>query len=108
MKIDNVIHQPARLRIMMILSAVDRADFKFLVSTLGVTKGNLNSHMDRLERAGFVEILKSFRGKLPYTEYRLTKNGHRALKDYWDVLDHLRNTNGAGDRRAEADEGISE
>ena len=93
--IDNVIHQPARLRIAMILSAVDRADFKFLVSTLGITKGNLNTHMDRLERAGYVEIMKSFRRKMPYTEYRLTKQGSKALKDYWDALDHLRATNGA-------------
>jgi len=79
MEIDNLIHQPARLRIVMILSALDRADFKFLVSTLGITKGNLNSHMDRLERAGYVEIRKSFKGKMPYTEYRLTKQGRQAL-----------------------------
>jgi len=96
MEIDNLIHQPARLRIVMILSALDRADFKFLVSTLGITKGNLNSHLDRLERAGYVEIRKSSKGKMPYTEYRLTKQGRQALTVYWDVMDHLRATNGTG------------
>ena len=53
MEIDKVIHEPARLRIMMILSGVDQADFNFLVSTLEMTRGNLSSHTDRLEQAGY-------------------------------------------------------
>jgi DNA-binding transcriptional ArsR family regulator len=100
MELDRVIHEPARLRIAMILSALDRADFNFLVSTLGLTKGNLNSHMDRLEQAGYVEVLKRFRGKLPYTEYRLTKSGRKALDQYWSALDQIRATNGTDDKAA--------
>jgi DNA-binding transcriptional ArsR family regulator len=96
MELDRIIHEPARLRIAMILSAVERADFNFLVSTLGLTKGNLNSHMNRLERAGYVDVFKSFRGKLPYTEYALTRSGREALDEYWSALDQVRATNGVG------------
>ena len=65
--LDRAIHEPARLRILMILSGVDLADFNFLLSTLGLSKGNLSSHVDRLESAGYVEVRKSFNGKIPHT-----------------------------------------
>jgi len=91
MDLDPVIHEPARLKILAILSGVDRADFKFFLETMGLTKGNLSCHMDRLERAGHVEVLKSFKGKFPYTEYRLTRPGRKALERYWESLDEIRN-----------------
>ena len=87
---DRIIHEPARLRIMMILSGVDEADFNFLRSTLDMTKGNLSSHMDRLEKAGYIKIIKSFNGKIPHTGYRLTKSGQTALSEYWAALDKIR------------------
>ena len=90
MDLDRTIHEPARLRILTILSGLDLADFNFLLSTLGLTKGNLASHMGRLEREGYVEILKSFRGKIPHTEYRLTRAGRKAIADYWSTLDEIR------------------
>ena len=90
MEIDKIIHEPARLRIMMILSGIDEADFNFMVSTLEMTRGNLSSHMDRLEQAGYVKILKSFNGKIPNTGYRLTKIGKRALSKYWEALEEIR------------------
>lgn len=90
MKVDKVIHEPARLRIMMILSGIDEADFNFIVATLDMTRGNLSSHMDRLEQTGYIEILKSFNGKMPHTSYRLTENGERALSNYWDSLDEIK------------------
>jgi DNA-binding transcriptional ArsR family regulator len=89
-ELDRVIHEPVRLRIMAILSGVDRADFKFMLSTLGLSKGNLASHMDRLEQAGYVEIQKSFNGKMPHTEYCLTDAGKTALAKYWAELDAIR------------------
>lgn len=89
-ELDRVIHEPVRLRIMAILSGVDRADFKFMLSTLGLSKGNLACHVDKLERAGYVEVRKSFNGKLPHTEYRLTDTGRIALADYWAALDVIR------------------
>ena len=90
MKLDRVIHEPARLRIMTILSGVDSADFNFLLSTTGLTKGNLSSHMDRLEKSEYVSVEKSFNGKIPHTDYRLTERGRSALADYWGALDAIR------------------
>lgn len=89
-ELDRVIHEPARLRIAAILSGVDRADFKFMLSTLGLSKGNLASHISKLEQAGYVEVQKSFNGKIPHTEYRLTDAGRIALAGYWAELDAIR------------------
>jgi DNA-binding MarR family transcriptional regulator len=88
--IDRVIHEPARLRIMMILSGIAEADFKFMVSATGATKGNLSSHVDRLEREGYVKVLKTFNGKIPHTRYHLTRKGKSALSRYWAALDEIR------------------
>ena len=90
MDLDRLIHEPARLRILTILSGVDAADFSFLLETLGLTKGNLSSHMDKLEKAGYVEIIKSFNGKMPHTDFRLTPEGREALATYWGLLDGIR------------------
>ena len=78
----------------MILTGVGLADFKFLVSTLGLSRGNLSSHMDKLERANYVDVRKSFNGKIPHTEYRITDGGRKSLSDYWDALDRIRITSG--------------
>jgi DNA-binding MarR family transcriptional regulator len=89
-ELDPHIHQPARLRILMLLSGVSSADFKFLLNTLGLTKGNLSSHMARLEEAGYVEVTKSFNGKIPNTSYSLTSNGRSGLEGYWRAIDQIR------------------
>jgi DNA-binding transcriptional ArsR family regulator len=88
--IDRVIHEPVRLRILSILTGVDLADFKFLLSTLGLSRGNLSSHMDKLERAGYVEVQKGYNGKIPHTDYQITNGGRKALSDYWAALDRIR------------------
>ena len=90
MDLDRIIHEPARLRILMILSGVDIADFAFFRTTLGLTKGNLSSHMDRLEKAGYIEVNKSFNGKIPHTDYCLTKTGREQLAEYWERLEDIR------------------
>lgn len=92
--IDRTIHEPARLRILTILSGVELADFNFLLSTLGLSKGNLSSHMDRLERAHYVEVCKSFNGRIPHTDYHLTPTGRKALTNYWAALDRIRTATG--------------
>ena len=89
-EIDRVIHEPSRLRIMMVLSGLEVADFKFLLATLGLTKGNLSTHMDRLEQAGYVRILKGFNGKVTWTRYQLTESGAEALSNYWKAIDKIR------------------
>ena len=91
--LDRVIHEPARLRLLTILSGVDVADFSFLLEAIGLTKGNLSSHMDRLEKAGYVEVIKSFKGKMPHTEFRLTPAGRESLAAYWAGLDAIRSLN---------------
>ncbi len=91
-EIDRVIHEPVRLRIMSILQGVDRADFKFMLSTLGLSKGNLSSHIDKLEQAKYVKVHKGFNGKMTLTEYSLTKRGRQALSEYWAALDQIRNS----------------
>ena len=88
--VDRIIHEPARLRIVTLLSGVESADFNFLLSTLGLTRGNLSSHMDRLEKAAYVEVAKQFRGKTPHTDYTLTAAGRQALEAYWDELAAIR------------------
>lgn len=88
--LNRTIHEPARLRILTILSGVDEADFNFLLNTASLTKGNLSSHMDRLEKAGYVSIKKSFKGRMPHTSFSITEEGAEALKKYWEGLDAIR------------------
>jgi len=80
--LDRLIHEPARLAIMSILFAAEEADFLFLLREAGLTKGNLSAHLTRLEEAGYVEIEKTFRGKLPQTICRLTPAGREAFEGY--------------------------
>ena len=88
--IERLIHEPARLRILSILTGLDVADFSFLQTTLGLTKGNLSSHMDKLEKANYVEVKKSFNGKMPHTEFRISEEGRAALDQYWRDLEEIR------------------
>jgi len=90
MDIDKIIHEPARLRIMMILSGVEQADFNFLLTSLNLTRGNLSRHIEKLESANYIQVKKSFKGKMPNTSYQLTKKGSKALSRYWDNIDSVR------------------
>jgi DNA-binding MarR family transcriptional regulator len=90
MELDRMIHEPVRLRIMAMLGGVDTIDFKFLVSTLGLSKGNLSSHIEKLEAAGYVQVTKGFNGKITHTSYALTAKGRKALEKHWLTLDKLR------------------
>ena len=87
---DAIVHQPTRLRIMMLLSGLQEADFNFLLTTLGLTKGNLSGQSAKLEAAGYVEIQKAFEGKIPRTTYRLTELGREKLGEYWAAMDEIR------------------
>jgi DNA-binding transcriptional ArsR family regulator len=80
--VDRVIHEPARLLIVALLSAVREADFVFLQRQTDLTKGNLSSHLTRLEQAGYLRINKGFRGKIPQTVCSLTTEGRAAFKAY--------------------------
>jgi DNA-binding MarR family transcriptional regulator len=90
MEFDKVIHEPARLRIMMILNGLEQADFNFLLTTLNLTRGNLSRHVEKLEAIGYIEVKKSFNGKIPNTSYHITQKGTKALANYWENLDAVR------------------
>jgi DNA-binding transcriptional ArsR family regulator len=81
-QLDRLIHEPARLTIMLILEGVSEADFLYLQREGGFTQGNLSGHLAKLEEAGYVEIEKKFKGKVPLTVCRLTGAGKAALSGY--------------------------
>jgi DNA-binding transcriptional ArsR family regulator len=80
--LDRLIHEPARLALTAILSVVESADFLYLQRETGLTKGNLSSHLAKLEEAGYVTIEKTYRGRIPLTLVRLTDVGAAAYKGY--------------------------
>jgi DNA-binding MarR family transcriptional regulator len=80
--IDRTVHEPARLMILAYLSAVESADFLFIANQTGLTRGNLSSHMTRLEQAGYVGIKKEFVDRIPRTLLRITRQGRAALRNY--------------------------
>jgi DNA-binding transcriptional ArsR family regulator len=80
--IDRVIHEPARLMVVSLLSAAEEADFTFLLLQTGLSKGNLSAHLTKLEEAGYTAITKEFRGKIPRTLVRLTDAGRAAFAEY--------------------------
>jgi len=81
-ELDRVIHEPARLTIIALLSSVREADFLYLLRETRLTKGNLSTHLVRLEEAGYVNIEKTFRGKIPLTLVRLSSEGKAAFQEY--------------------------
>jgi len=81
-ELDRLIHEPARLLIVTILSTVESADFLFLQRETDLTKGNLSAHLSKLENAGYVNIEKTFKGKLPLTVCKLTEAGQAAFNEY--------------------------
>lgn len=85
-EIDRLIHEPARLAIMAVLSGCESADFQFLLRMTGLNKGNLSAQAIKLSEAGYLEVEKGFRGRTPYTLYRLTELGKKALEYYQELL----------------------
>lgn len=95
--LDRVIHEPARLLIVALLAGVKEADFLWVLRESGLTKGNLSAHLSRLEQAEYVDIEKTYRGKVPLTVLRLTKKGKSAFDAYRrDMTGLLAKTNGRG------------
>ena len=81
-EIDRLVHEPARLHILTVLSLVEGADFLFLMRQTGLTKGNLSSHLSKLETARYVDIEKEFVEKIPHTVVKITARGRDALQTY--------------------------
>lgn len=80
-EVDRIIHEPARLLISTILYAVKKLEFLFLLNESGLTKGNLSSHLTKLEEAGYISIRKIFNAKKPQTLCSMTPGGAVRLKN---------------------------
>jgi DNA-binding transcriptional ArsR family regulator len=84
--LDRMVHEPARLAILAVLSGAEEADFAFLLAATGLTKGNLSRQAGKLEEAGYITIRKYYRGKIPATGYRITDAGRVALAHYAEQI----------------------
>jgi len=88
-ELDRLIHERVRLGIVSALAVNDALSFNQLKALLKTTDGNLSVHARRLEEAQYVTCAKSFEGRIPKTEYRLTALGRRALERYLDHMEAL-------------------
>lgn len=88
-EMDRLIHEPARLVIMTILSTAEQVDFLFLQRESGLTKGNLSFHLAKLEEGGYIHIEKTYRGRVPLTLIGLSEKGRQAFESYRKQLAQL-------------------
>ncbi len=94
-EIDRIIHEPARLAILTVLSACRAADFLFLQNATGLSKGNLSVQLTNLEEAGLIRIRREIVGKKTRTTASLSARGEREIAAYWKIMDRVRK--GLGD-----------
>ena len=80
--LDRLVHSPARLMILAILSTIEAADFTFLLQQTGLTRGNLSTHLARLEEGGYITVKKEFVDRIPRTLIRLAPEGREAVETY--------------------------
>jgi DNA-binding PadR family transcriptional regulator len=88
-KLDRLVHERLRLGILSALSVNETLAFNELKKLLETTDGNLSVHARKLEEAGYISCSKSFEGRMPKTEYRITQSGRRALERYLDHMESL-------------------
>ncbi len=84
--LDPLLHSQLRLAVMSILVASDEADFVFLRENTGATAGNLSVQLEKLKEAGYIEVDKAFRGRMPRTLCRITPKGVEAFEKYIEAL----------------------
>ena len=87
--VDRLVHEPTRYVLMAHLFVVKEADFVYLARKVGLSGGNLSSHMSKLEDAGYVRVEKSFVNKRPQTTFRLTSKGRAAFAGYRDTMSRI-------------------
>jgi len=88
-KLDRLVHERLRLGMLSALSVNESLTFNELKKLLATTDGNMSVHARKLEEAGYVSCTKSFAGRLPRTDYKLTAAGRRALERYLDHMEAL-------------------
>ena len=89
LSLDRLIHERVRLGILSALAVNETLSFNDLKRLMKATDGNLSVHARRLEEADYIQCTKSFEGRLPRTEYRLTAHGRKALERYLDHMESL-------------------
>ncbi|MGY8654114.1 MAG: winged helix-turn-helix domain-containing protein [Verrucomicrobiia bacterium] len=87
--LDKVIHEKGRMAIMSLLAVTSEISFTDMRNDLGMTDGNLTTHIKHLQKAGYVGVTKSFRGKRPLTTLSLTTDGRTAFTTYIDTLEQI-------------------
>ena len=87
--LDRLIHERMRLGIVSALAANESLTFNDLKSLMNTTDGNLSVHARKLEDGGYIACIKSFEGRLPKTEYKITASGRRALESYLNHMETL-------------------
>lgn len=88
-EINEIFSAKIRLGVMTILSINDESDFTSLKKQLDVSDGNLGAHMNVLEKAGYIEVDKSFVNRRPKTTYKITDNGCKAFKEHLTQLESI-------------------
>ena len=88
-ELDRLVHERVRLGMLSALAARDVYTFNDLKTLLGATDGNVSVHARKLEDAGYVACTKTFDGRVPRTEYRITPEGREALARYLDHMEAL-------------------
>ena len=88
-ELDRLIHERMRLGIVSALAVNDQLSFNELKTMLRASDGNLSVHARKLEDAGYIECLKTFHGRVPHTDYRLTPLGRREFTRYLDHMEAL-------------------
>ncbi len=91
-RLDQIIHQPVRLRLMAALVALEpdvQAEFTYLRDLLDLTDGNLGAHLRRLEQAGYVKLEKTFVARKPRTYVSATAKGRRAFAEHVSALEEI-------------------
>lgn len=84
--LDPLLHSQLRLAVMSLLIAVDETDFVYIKEQTKATAGNLSVQIDKLSTAGYIDVEKTYRGKMPCTICRITPKGAEAFENYFNAL----------------------
>ncbi|MDR0430439.1 MAG: transcriptional regulator [Tannerellaceae bacterium] len=97
-ELDPLLHSELRLGIMSILISVEEADFVYLKEEIKATSGNLSVQIDKLEKAGYIKVKKTFKGKMPRTICKITQKGINAFEKYVEALRSYIGEKGGGSK----------
>lgn len=85
-ELNPLFHSELRLAIMSLLLSVEDADFVYIREQTGATAGNLSVQIDKLSKAGYIEVEKTYKGKIPCTLCKITPEGVKAFEEYVEAL----------------------